>query len=61
MSDFKDNLTQEEQILHHHVAVLKHNLAAYHACTLMDEETWTKLFRALLVLFLLQYSIMSEN
>jgi hypothetical protein len=51
MSNSKDNLTQEELILHHHAAVLKQNLEAYHACMARDEETWRKLFRALLVFF----------
>ena len=60
MSDFKDDLTQDEQILHHHAAVVRQNLEVYHACALRDEATWTKLFRALLVFFLLRYST-SEN
>ena len=53
MSNSKDNLTQDEQILHHYVAVLEQNLEVYHACTARDEETYTTVLRALLVFFLL--------
>ena len=60
MSNYKDDLTQDEQILHHHVARLKQNLEAYHACTDRDEETWTKVFSALLVFFLSHSSIKSK-
>jgi hypothetical protein len=49
MSSSDLNLTPDEQIIHHHAAMLKKELEAYHACTPRDENTWRHTFRAILV------------
>lgn len=49
MSTSKPNLTQDEQTLHHHAAMLRKNLEAYHACTPRDEAAWRKEFKSRLV------------
>ncbi|KAH9021447.1 hypothetical protein EDB85DRAFT_1895655 [Lactarius pseudohatsudake] len=49
MSTSDLSLTQDEQILHHHAAMLKKELGAYHACTLRDEGVWRWTFRRCLV------------
>lgn len=38
------DLTQEEQILHHHAAMIKKDLEAYHAYS-RTEEDWKELFK----------------
>jgi len=44
MSTLKaQDLTQDEQILHHHAAIIKKDLEAYHAYT-RSKEDWNNLF-----------------
>ena len=38
------DLTQEEQTLHHHAAMIKKDLETYHACSRSREE-WNDLFK----------------
>ncbi|KAH9038878.1 hypothetical protein EDB85DRAFT_1887644 [Lactarius pseudohatsudake] len=49
MSTSNLSLTQDKQILHHHAAMFKKELGAYHACTLRDEGVWRRTFRHRLV------------
>jgi hypothetical protein len=51
MSTSKLDLTLDEQTLHHHVAMFKKDLEAYHSCAPGDETTWRERFRELLVSF----------
>jgi hypothetical protein len=48
--NFKEtqHLTQDEEILHHHVAVIKKDLEAYHAC-FRSKKDWNCLFKKHLV------------
>jgi DNA-binding SARP family transcriptional activator len=49
MSSSNLYLTSEEQIIHHHAAVLKKELEAYCACEPRDEKGWRHTFRLILV------------
>lgn len=49
MSTSELSLTEDEQTLHHHAAILKKELGAYHASADRDETTWRDVFRAHLV------------
>jgi hypothetical protein len=46
------DLTQEEQILHHHSAMIKRDLEAYHAYS-RSRKDWTYLFKKRLACFIL--------
>jgi hypothetical protein len=46
------DLTKEEQILHHHAAVIKKDLEAYHTYP-RTQEGWNASFKNHLVLFIL--------
>jgi len=46
------NLTQDEQILHHYAAVIKEDLKAYHAYSSRSKQNWTALFKTRLVRFI---------
>jgi len=46
------DLTQEEQILHHHAAVVEKDLEAYHTYS-QSQGDWKKLFNEHLVCFIL--------
>jgi hypothetical protein len=46
-------LTQEEQILHHHAAMIKKDLEAYHAYS-RSKEDWNDLFRNCLARIILE-------
>jgi hypothetical protein len=45
------DLTQDEQTLHHHAAVIKKDLEAYHACS-RGKEDWKVLFKSRLARFI---------
>jgi len=47
-SEGAHNLTQEEQILHHHAAMVKKDLETYHAY-FRSQENWNDLFKRRLV------------
>ena len=49
MSTFWQNLTEDEQTLHHRAAMLKKKLEEYHVCEPRDEVTWRDEFKALMV------------
>jgi hypothetical protein len=49
MSTLWQNLTEDEQTLHHRVAMLKRKLDEYHACEPRDEVTWRDEFKVLMV------------
>lgn len=50
MLTFGQNLTQEEQTLHHYVAMLMKKLAEFRrTCEPRDQNTWTNEFKALMV------------
>ena len=51
-SERVQNLTQSEQILHHHAAIAKRYLEAYIACS-RSQEDWIDLFREHLACFIL--------
>jgi hypothetical protein len=46
------DLTPDERILHHHAAILKKDLEAYHACS-RSRDDWNDLFKIRLVRFIL--------
>ena len=46
------DLTQEEQILHHHAAMIKRDLEEYRACS-VGQEGWKDLFKNHLARFIL--------
>ncbi|KAF8256696.1 hypothetical protein EI94DRAFT_1710438 [Lactarius quietus] len=48
MSTEEYNLTQDEMTLHHHAAMLKNKLEAYHACKSRDEMAWVVEFKIFL-------------
>jgi hypothetical protein len=39
------DLTQDEQVLHHHAAIIRKDLEAYHAYS-RSEEDWRDLFKS---------------
>ena len=47
------SLTQDEQTLHHHAAVVKRDVEIYHAFSRSDEN-WKALFKDHLVCFILE-------
>ena len=47
------DLTQEEQILHHHAAMLKKDLEAYHAYS-RSQDDWKDLFKSRLASSILE-------
>ena len=51
MSATKNDLTEDEQTLHHYAAVLEKTLVVYHACRSRDEKAWRNVFRKILVYF----------
>jgi hypothetical protein len=51
-SEGAKSLTQDERILHHHAAIIKRDLEAYHAYS-RSQEDWKNLFKDHLVRFIL--------
>jgi hypothetical protein len=51
-SEGANNLTQDEKILHHHAAMIKKDLEAYHAYS-RSQEDWKNLFKNRLARFIL--------
>jgi hypothetical protein len=49
MSTSDLSLTEDEQTLHHHAAMLKKGLEAYRASAGRDEAAWRDVFKAQLV------------
>jgi hypothetical protein len=54
------DLTQEEQILHHHAALIKKDLEAYRAYS-RSQEDWKDLFKSCLARFSLASTSISQS
>ena len=59
-SEGVQNLTQEEQVLHHHAAMIKRDLEAYHAHP-RSQEDWKGLFKSRLARLSLQFISISQS
>jgi hypothetical protein len=59
-SEQAQDLTQEEQILHHHAAMIKKDLEAYHAYSRSGRE-WKDLFKKSLARLFLQSTSVAHS